>query len=120
MKEFNVVTEGNATGKYFYINLGADISQATGLKIDFTMPCGTPLIKEEPDVSLGTVDLLHPDTQEVIALANQYLVYQWVDGDIPLGSSGVAKAYPSMTINGVYRAADCSACFRILAKNACC
>jgi len=117
MADFNTVTEGNAVGKFFYGNVGFDISAATNLKIDFTTNEGE-VLSRVPVV--GLVDIIDPDDPTIIlAAARQYLEYEWILGDIPVGSAGPWKAYPSFTLFGVDQKGNSSACFIVLAKDAC-
>lgn len=120
MANQNSITEGNATGNQFYLNLGVDISNAINLEIEFIKPNGDFLLKTS-DISIPSYNLIDAlDGTTIIALANQYLAYEWIADDVPIGSAGLWKSYPRLTINGQVIGATCSGCFTVLSRNVCC
>jgi len=117
MTEFGTVTAGAAVGKFFYLDLEKDLTGTTDHKITFTKADGSIL-----DVvpTIGTVDITDPDDPTIIlALADQYLEYQWVSGNVDKEDFGQWKAYVELQKSGVTFFGNNSGCFLVLNPNFC-
>lgn len=69
----------NEFGIRIVFSSGFDLSDADNLKISFTKPDGTALVKETPDVIAPAVDI---ETTLGLFPANTYAQYTTIDGDI--------------------------------------
>lgn len=66
-------------GVELLFSTGFDMSDFTGLSIVFTKPSGTILIVTNPAVTVPAADV---ETTDGLFLANQYVAYTFVSGDI--------------------------------------
>lgn len=70
----------NEVGKYLRINTRYDLSGATALELTVTRPDGSSFTRNNPALTVGTVDVT---VDGVTLLANQYVNYQTQAGDLP-------------------------------------
>lgn len=79
----------NEYGILCLFSVGLDLSANTALSIEFTKPDGSQLIVTNPDVTMGTVDVV---TSFGLFPANQYLQYTFADGNVDQAGLWTARA----------------------------
>lgn len=87
-------------GKTIRVNTDYDLSSNTQLTLTFTKPDGTTLTKTKTvdGVSAPAVDVTDPDDPTVTFLANEYMEYDTVSGDLDqAGTWSVYATYNDAT-----------------------